>query len=422
MTAPARWRAIPRALGHRNFGIYVAGNSVSLIGTWMQRIGVGWLAWELSHSGAVLGLVAFADLFPTVVIGPFGGVLADRADRLRMIRIAQSLIMLQALALFAFTAAGLMTVELLLALVLFQGVVIGFNQPARLALIPSLVPRAELATAVAINSIVFNTARFIGPALAGVVIVWSGVAAVFALNALSFLAFLFALGRLRLEPTGLDPKGSRSSMLEAVREGVAYAIAHPGIGPILFLHAVIALTARPFVELLPGFAADVFDRGASGLAILSSSVGAGAIVGGLWLAQRTETGRQTTITLGGGLLVAGAILGFALTPWFGFATLCAALAGFGMVCSGVGTQTLLQTAVEDGMRGRALSLFGLILRGGPALGALVMGGASEFVGLPAPLAVGALLGVLACLSTWRRRAPITRSLGEGGPEASPWRA
>jgi MFS family permease len=162
---------ISRTLAHRDFGIYVAGNSVSLIGTWMQRIGVGWLAWELSHSGAVLGLVAFADLFPGVLIGPFGGALADRADRLRVIKVAQTLIMLQALALFVLTASGGINVPLLVALVLFQGAVIGFNQPARLALIPSLVPRPDLATAVAINSIVFNTARFIGPALAGVVIV-----------------------------------------------------------------------------------------------------------------------------------------------------------------------------------------------------------------------------------------------------------
>jgi MFS family permease len=304
MRLPTGWYAIARALGHRNFGTYVAGNSVSLIGTWMQRIGVGWLAWELSHSGAVLGLVAFADLFPTVLIGPFGGVLADRADRLRVIKIAQSLIMLQAFALFVLTWSGLITVEILIALVLVQGVVIGFNQPARLALIPSLLPRAELPTAVAINSIVFNTARFIGPALAGLIIVGVGVAVVFAFNALRFVAFLLALSRLRIERQRLDPARRRSTVLGAVWEGMSYAMAHPGIGPILVLHLVIAVCARPFVELLPGFAAQVFDRGASGLAILSSSIGLGAIAGGLWLAQRGRPDRQTTTALASALLVA----------------------------------------------------------------------------------------------------------------------
>jgi MFS family permease len=406
---------IPRTLAHRDFGIYVAGNSVSLIGTWMQRIGVGWLAWELSHSGAVLGLVAFADLFPGVLIGPFGGALADRVDRLRVIKIAQGLIMLQALALFALTASGAITVPLLIALVLFQGAVIGFNQPARLALIPSLVPRADLATAVAINSIVFNTARFIGPACAGLAIVAFDISAVFALNALSFLAFLCALARLRLARFA-PPKAERS-MLAAVAEGLGYALRHPGIGPILLLQALLAVCARPFVELLPGFAAD-FGRGAPGFAVLSSTIGIGAIMGGLWLAQRPADAGLPKIVLLTSILTGLAVLGFALCPWFWPAVVVVALAGFVMVVAGAGTQTLLQTAVEEGMRGRVLSLFGLIFRGGPALGALVMGVASEAFGLQAPLTVGALLGLLAAALLWRRREAIGRSLREPVPASA----
>ena len=400
--------SIPRTLAHRNFGIYVAGNGVSLIGTWMQRIGVGWLAWELSHSGAVLGLVAFADLFPGVVIGPFGGALADRADRLRVIRIAQILIMLQAIALFILTASGAITVPLLVALVLFHGAVIGFNQPARLALIPSLVPRSDLSIAVAINSIVFNTARFIGPMLAGLTIVTLGIGAVFALNGLSFLAFLFALSRLKLVPAGM-PK-ARRSMLGAVADGLGYALRHPGIGPILVLQAVLAVCARPFAELLPGFAAEVFGRGAAGLALLSSAIGTGAIAGGLWLAQRPDGAGLPRVVLLTSVLTAVTVLAFALCPWFWPAIGCAALAGIALVVGGAGTQTLLQTAVEEEMRGRVLSLFGLIFRGGPALGALAMGAASEALGLQAPVAAGALLGLLAALWLWRRRKAIARGL------------
>ncbi|MGH6915848.1 MAG: MFS transporter, partial [Geminicoccales bacterium] len=295
--------------------------------------------------------------------------------------------------------------------VLFGGVVVGFNQPARLALAPSLVPRADLATAVAINSIVFNLARFIGPALAGVVIVWAGVGTVFALNALSFLAFLFALARLQLPAIAFDRQAQRS-MLGAIGEGLRYAAGHPGIGPILLLHAVLAVSARPFVELLPGFAADVFGRGASGLAMLGSAVGLGAVFGGLWLAQRHEQARLTPIALGSSFLVVLSILGFALSSWFLAAIVCVTLAGLGMVVAGIATQTLLQTAVEEGMRGRLLSLFGLIFRGGPALGALVMGVASEAVGLQAPLAVGTIVGLVAAGLIWRRRASIARSLGE----------
>ena len=377
----------------------------------MQRIGVGWLAWELSHSGAVLGLVAFADLFPTIVIGPLGGALADRFDRLRLLRIAQCAIMFQAFMLFALTVTGLITVELLVALSLFGGVVVGFNQPARLALAPSLVPRSDLATAVAINSIVFNLARFVGPALAGLVIVWSGVAMVFGLNALSFLAFLFALSRMRIEPLAIDRRGQRS-MLGAIGDGLRYTSRHPGIGPLLLLHAVLAVSARPFFELLPGFAGDVFGRGADGLAMLGSAVGLGAIAGGLWLAQRHEASRLTNVALASSFLVTLSVLGFAVTTWFPLALVCMALAGFGMVAAGVGTQTLMQTSVEEAMRGRVLSLFGLIFRGGPAVGALLMGAASELVGLQAPLAVGCIIGLLAATLIWRHRGAIARNLGE----------
>jgi predicted MFS family arabinose efflux permease len=412
-----RLAAIPRALANRNFGIYVAGSSVSLIGNWMQRIGVGWLAWELSHSGAILGLVAFADLCPTIALGPFGGALADRFDRLRMMRIAQSLVMLQALSLFVLTASGLITVELLIGLVLLGGLVDGLNQPARLALVPSLVPRSDLATAVAINSIVFNLARFVGPALAGLVIVWWGVSTVFAVNALSFLAFLFALAKLRLPPLALEGQGRRS-MLGAIGEGLRYTANHAGIGPLLLLHAILAVSARPFFELLPGFASGVFGRGASGLAMLGSAVGIGAVAGGLWLAQRHDQSHLTNVALGSSFLVTLSVLTFALSTWFSVAIVCMALAGFGMVVAGVGTQTLLQASVEEAMRGRVLSLFGLIFRGGPALGALLMGAASELLGLQAPVAAGTIIGLIASILIWRQRDAIAEHLGER-PVSSP---
>ena len=199
-------------------------------------------------------------------------------------------------------------------------------------------------------------------------------------------------------------------MVGAVADGLRYALRHPGIGPILLLQAVLALCARPFVELLPGFAADVFGRGAPGLAVLSSTIGIGAIVGGLWLAQRPDQSGLTGVVLGSSVLTALTVLGFALCPWFWPAVACVALAGVAMVVAGAGTQTVLQAAVDEGMRGRVLSLFGLIFRGGPALGALIVGVASEAFGLQAPLAVGALLGLLAAVFLWRGREAVGRHL------------
>jgi predicted MFS family arabinose efflux permease len=234
---------------------------------------------------------------------------------------------------------------------------------------------------------------------------------VFALNALSFVAFLFALSCMRIDPITVDRRSQRS-MLSAIGDGLRYTRHHSGIGPLLLLHALLAVSARPYFELLPGFAAQVFGRGAEGLAMLGSAVGLGAIAAGLWMAQRHEAARLTHLALGSSFLVALSVLGFSLTTSFPLALVCMALSGFGMVAAGVGTQTLMQTSVEEAMRGRVLSLFGLIFRGGPALGALLMGTASEVVGLQAPLAVGCVIGLLAATLIWRHRASIARNLGE----------
>ena len=225
---------ILHVLGQRTYGTYVAGNSVSLVGAWMQRIGVGWLTWELTQSGAWLGLVAFADLFPVVIVGPLGGVIADRVDRLRIIMAAQSLAMLQALVLAFLTVTGLIGVEILVALTALHGIIVAFNQPSRLALVPSLVNREDLPTAVAINAVVFSVARFVGPAIAGVLILYAGVAAVFAANAASFLFLLLALYRIRADVTQ-EPqdRGHAKSLFGDVADGLRYAARHPGIGPFV---------------------------------------------------------------------------------------------------------------------------------------------------------------------------------------------
>ncbi len=402
--------SILAALRYRDFRIYISGNAVSLIGTWMQRTAVGWLTWELTQSGFWLGLVACADLLPAVVIGPLGGVLADRFDRLRIMMTAQTVALLQAATLFALTAGGVIGVELLALLVLVHGVAMGFNQPSRLALMPSLIPLAALSTGIAINSVAFNLARFIGPALAGLLIVSIGVAGAFAANALSFLIFLVALSRLRLNDTPQSPRDREgASVLAELRDGIGYTFGHPGIGPMLFLLATLSLGVRPFIDLMPGFAAEVFGGGADTLALLSSTVGLGAIASGLWIARRGPRG-LTRLVLINTLLASLAILGFVATDLLWFALISVALAGMALVASSVSMQTLMQLAVDGARRGRVLSLCGIIFIGGPAAGALMMGSLSEYLGLRLPLAGGTLLVLLVWLRTWRRRQAIAAAL------------
>jgi MFS family permease len=378
-----------RVLGSRNYRNYLIGNGLSLCGTWMQRVAVGWLAWQLTHSGTWLGIIATADLVAIALLGPIAGTLADRLERLRVARAVQLAAAGQGLVLAAMSAYGLVTIGLLFALTLLQGFINAIDGPTRLALVPSLVERASLSSALAINSITFNLARFIGPIGAGYAIDHGGVAFAFALNAASYLWFFVALLTVRAVREESTP-GERG-LLRATVEGVGYAVRHPGIGPILCLLLVSAVGLRGVMDLLPGFADAVFARGAQGLAWLTAITGLGAMVGGLWMIRRGTAKGLPGLIVVHLLWSALAIAGFAATKLFWLGALCMFGAGFAMVVTGVGGQTLLQTAVDPAMRGRVMSLYGIIFRGGPALGTFLMGLASAPFGLQVPVIGAAAL-------------------------------
>jgi MFS family permease len=409
-------RLVALLLRNANFGIYSVGSAVSLIGMWMQRIAIGWLTWELTESGLWLGIVAFADFFPVVLVGPFAGAAADRWDRLRVVKTSQIISLLQATALFALTVSGHMTIGLLVALTAFQGVVVAFNQPARLALVPSLVPHADLASAVAINSVVFNLARFIGPIFAGLAIVWSGVSAAFAANAISYVAFLVALARIRIAPTVVGD-AKRRSLAADLAEGIRYTATHPGIAALLVLLIALGVGGRPMNELLPGFAADVFHSGAGGLSIMASAIGGGAILGGLWLGQRAHSSGLTWVVLGGSLAGALATIVAIATDDLWVAVPALVVFGFSMSIAGIAIQILIQLATDRSMRGRVMGLYGLIFRGAPAIGALGAGLASAHFGLRWPVFFGALLVIAVGLWTYRSRERIAAALQTKDPDA-----
>ena len=405
----ASFSNIAHALQNRNYRIYITGNAISLIGSWMQRLAIGWLTWQLTESGTWLGLMAFADLFPSIVLGPLGGAIADRRSRLRILQVATVLRLLQSTTLAVLTFGGLITIESLLLLTLATGIVAAFNQPARLALIPSLVREDDVASAVAINSVVFNLARFIGPAIGGFVIVGAGIAPTFVINASTYVVFLFFLFRIDVVE---DHNRVRSgdSLLASILEGVMFAIRHPSIAPLLLLMVAAFVLARPFVELLPGFADDIFGGGAGLLAVFTATVGIGAVAGGIWMAEfRRHVGLINTVLMSMAISAAALLL-FAVVDRVEVAIFALAIVGFTMVAYGVGCLTLLQATVAPDMRGRILSLYGLIFRGGPSIGAIGLGGASEFLGLQTPVAIAAIVVFLAVAITYLRRREVLRSL------------
>jgi MFS family permease len=396
------------AFAYRNYRIYASGNAVSLVGIWLQRVSVGWLAWTLTHSGTWLGIMSMAEFFPVVFLSPLAGALADRRDRVRIIRVTQIVGSIEATLLAGLVYAGAITINLLFLLTLMLGVFNAMAQPARLALIPTLVERPALSSALAINAIIFNGARFLGPAVAGIVIARFDVAASFAVNAATYLVFLVQMARLRGLPG--PPALARQSVLRASIEAYGYARRHPGIAPMLLLFTVTTIGTRGFVELFPGFADRVFARGPGGLAMLTSTVGLGAICGALFLLLRPAITGLTGVVLANTLVISLAILAFTATSRFELALPCVFLAGAAMTVTGIGAQTLIQAAVEFGMRGRIMALYGMIFRAGPSLGAVLMGSLSQRFGLRLPLAIGALVSCGFWLVTRFKQSHIAGAL------------
>lgn len=400
-----------RVFRNRAYRIYTEGNFISLIGTWVQRVATGWLAWELTHSGAWLGAIAAAELLPSIILGPLGGAAADRMDRFRLILVAQLLMAAQAFLLGLGVLAGWVDIWALFLMTLVHGIIVSFNQPARLSLVRSLVRTEDLPAAIAVNSVTWNSARFVGPAVAGVLIVYLEVGWSFIANGLTFLIFVASMLRIQAD-IPREELGKGGNVLQQIREGFICSFRHQGMAPLLILLFVSAVFARPFAELLPGFADAVFGRGADGLAMLTAATGAGAVIGGVWMSQAARPGRLTGFSLHANAALALSLILFSVTESFWLAMFAVAVAGAGMTVHGVATQSLIQHACEPRMLGRVLSIYGLSFRAGPALGALMMGAASEVFGLQLPVAIGAAV----CLAGWlwavRRQGTIAERMGE----------
>ena len=385
---------------------YMAGNSASLLGLWVHRVAIGWLTWEITHSGFWLGAIAFADLAPAILIGPFAGVWADRVDRVRLVIATQSASALLGLMLFALVVTDQVEIYSLLTIAIGLGVAASIAQPARLALIPLLVKAGDMSAAVALGSVAFNTARFVGPMLAGSMIAWADVSYAFLFNAITYAVMVFALYGI---PSGLHATATRgdSRILQDVADGFRYALGHRTIRVILLIITCVAILAKPVAELLPGFADAVFGRGAFGLALLTQAMGIGALTGGILLARIDATRLLAPITAIGFVLTAVLVCVFGVTDNFYLGLGVLFLASMAMSCTGICTQTLTQHAVREDMRGRVLSIWGLIFRGAPAIGVLLMGAASEYSSLGFVVLVAGLICLLVSLAGLRWRATLS---------------
>jgi MFS family permease len=401
--------AIRLTFANRDYRLFVIGNVASNLAVWVQKVAIGWLTWELTHSAAWLGVIAVAGSAPALLLSLIAGAVIDRVDYFKILRITQSFRMLYAAGMAALVLSGLMNIWLLLALSVMLGASDAFYRPARMTVVYHLIGRDLLASALAVNSLIFNLSRFIGPALGGAIIVVAGVGWALVAVAALYLVYSVVLRFIVIDSAPL--KRVRQPMLWEIRDGLRYILTHYGIRLQLVLLVGTGLVAKPLTDLMPGFAGEVFDRGANGLALLLSAHGIGAMAGALLLVGRAQNLRGTTsITIGSILLIAISLLLFVATPVFWIACVMAGIVGFGFVIQNVTNQTLIQSATDPIFRGRVLSIYGMFADGVPSLGALLIGILAGHTGLRVPIAGGALLCLLLWLWAWKQRKPLAASM------------
>jgi MFS family permease len=363
----------------RNYRLFFFGQGISLTGTWMQQTAISWVMFQTTASPWLLGLVAFCGLVPTLLLAPFAGALADRVSRLHILWVTQSLALVQATALATLTWGGHFPVGAVLALELLLGIVNAFDMPTRQALVPLLVDEPQdVPNAIALNSSLFNLARLTGPVLAGGLIAGLGAPLCFAINAVSYVAVLIAFAAMRLTP--LPPPVDDTRLGQQVKEGLRYVSRSVPIRESILLLAAIAFFGQSYSVLMPVFATRVLHGGAMTQGGLTAAIGLGAVWGAMYMARR-----QTVLGLGAVLARTGALfglslLGFAWARHLWIAMVLLVAAGTGMMVVMAGCNTIVQSVVDEPVRGRVMSLYTMAFAGSMPLGGLVTGAIASHLG------------------------------------------
>ena len=402
-TDPTDTRRLPallRALGHRNYRLFAGGQIISLCGTWMQMIAQSWLVYRLTGSATLLGLVGFAGRFPVFVFATLGGTAADRWDRRRIIIATQTASMVLALVFAALTLTEVIRVWHIFALSILLGIVNALDIPVRQAFVIDMVGREDILNAIAINSSIFNGARIIGPAIAGVIVASVGEGWCFMINGLSYIAVIAGLIMMRLEPV-IRARVSGSALAHII-EGFRYAVTTRPVRALLLLLGLVSFMGMPYTVLMPIFADRILGGGANALGLLMGAAGFGALAGAVLLASREGVrglGRMVAIS-SAGFGISLALFAMSRSLWLSIALLVPV--GLFMMIEMAASNTFIQTVVPDELRGRVMAVYSMMFMGMAPLGAIFAGLLADRAGAPITVA----LGGLACLAgsaffTWR---------------------
>ena len=399
------FRNVFRALKFRNFRLFFIGQSISLIGTWMQSIAMSWLVYRMTGSALLLGIVGFSSQIPTFILSPFAGVFADRYNRHRIVIVTQTLSMIQAFILAYLTLAGKIQVWQIIALGLFLGCINAVDIPTRQSFLIDMVEKKEmLGNAIALNSAMFNGARLIGPTVAGILVAVVGEGICFLLNALSFIAVIASLLMMKL--TKKEGKGRASRVMQELKEGVIYTFNSKPIRSILMLLSIISMLGMSYVVLMPVFARDIHHGGPATLGVLMAAIGVGALIATLYLASR-----KTTPTLEKGIPIAaaiftGGVILFALSRVLWVSIILLVITGFGFLTTTASSNTILQTIVHDDKRGRVMSFYTMAFMGMAPIGSLLAGALASKFGATDALLFGGFSCLFANLVFYRLTNPL----------------
>lgn len=404
-----------RALGHRDYRLFWAGQIVSLVGTWMQSVGQSWLVLELTNSPFRLGLLGTLQFGPMLLLAFLAGAIADRVRKRRLIMATQSALMCQAFALSALAWTGHVQYWHVAVLAVLYGVATALDMPTRQSFMTDLVGKGDLPGAIALNSAVFNSARVVGPAMAGVLVARYGVAPAFLVNGLSFLAVLAALAAIRTEG---DPRPrAGATLFEDIAEGARYAAGTPLVALILGYAGAVSLFVLNFNTLVALQAREVLGQGARGFGLLMAALGAGAVTGAVVLARLASGRPPMWLLIGGGIVVSGATAGLSLVRHFDLAAVVLFAMGCSQILFTASCNTTLQIITPDRLRGRMMSLYAWVFVGSTPIGALFIGSVAERLGVSAACAIGGGAGlvlVLLLTAWWMRRGARASSTASRG--------
>jgi MFS family permease len=421
-TSESRWKTTFRALRHRNFQLFFSGQLISLIGTWMQNVAQAWLVYRITGSSLQLGAIGFASQIPVFIFAPIGGVVADRYNRHRLVVATQVSSMVLALILGGLTLTNLVRVPHIFVLSALLGVVNAFDIPARQSFMVEMVGKDDLMNAIALNSSMFNGARIIGPAIAGILVAAIGEGWCFVVNGVSYVAVIVGLLMMRVSSSGR--RVSESSPLEHIVEGFAFVRKAIPIRDILLLLGVVSLVAMPYSVLMPIFADRVLHGGARALGILMGATGVGALLAALTLAARTGL-RGLGKLVGWAAFGFGAgLIAFAGSHTFWLSVVLLIPVGYGMMLETTSSNTLIQAMVPDELRGRVLAVYTMMFMGMAPLGSLFAGAVADRIGAPLTLGIGGAVAMMAAtifltrlaeFRTGARSLVIAQGLAGGDP-------